>query len=170
MAPSGGLVERLPRRPRDGEQRRFLLVTPKIYELLDGKPPHATLAPKLADLLIADFCAGYMVTVSKRKARSKREEKKKRPAFERLEGFDEIWVMCDRSLKPGWRLLGRFVEAGTLVILKGWPKEAISSTYEKEANEILDAWRNILGDTTPFRSDKIDVYFNGNVRDVDEEV
>src|SRR3972149_1949057 len=25
-------------------------------------------------------------------------------------GRDEIWVMCDRTLTPGWRMLGRFVE------------------------------------------------------------
>lgn len=164
------MCERLPRKPRPGEQKRSLLTTPKIDGLLDGNPPHATLAPRLADLLIADFCAGYLVAVSARKPRTSREKKKKRPSFERLEGFDEIWVMCDRSLPPGWRVLGRFVEAGVFVALRAYPKEDISSDYQKEAKEVLEIWNDVLRGVAPFRSDAIEAYFKGNARNLDDQV
>jgi hypothetical protein len=168
---NGHLVVRKPRWPYAGlpDDVRRLLVTPKIDALLDGKPSHATLHLKGTDNLIADYCSGLRVVVAKRRPKTKRERKKWRPDFERLEGYDEIWVLCARKHRPGWRFVGRFMEAGTLVLLKAWVKEEISDGYTREAPLVIDAWRDLFGDQRPFSATEIDAYFKGNVKDVEDK-
>ena len=61
------------------------------------------------------------------------------------------------------------MEAGTLVLVEAWPKEALSDGYTREAPIVLDAWRKLFGDQRPFSASEIDAYFKGNVKDVEDQ-
>lgn len=56
------------------------------------------------------FAAGHLVTVSRRSAPG--------VDLEQLEDQDEVWSLCFRRPRPGWRLLGRFLERDVFVGLR----------------------------------------------------
>jgi hypothetical protein len=160
---NGLLLQRKPRRPRPGASEiRTLLVTPDIDALLDGRVDYGVFPDVATESLIADFSAGWLVTVSRKKT-------KRKPTLERLDGFDEVWALCPRVPRPGWRLLGRFYEKDVLVLLRAWPKEGLFSAYAAAAAEVIEAWNEMLGGQAPHRGNEVGDYLSGVLRDVDQQ-
>jgi hypothetical protein len=155
------LVARKPLRPLDVSVRR-LLVTEEISDLLDGKTRFGEFPSVSAEALIAIFCAGYLLRVS-------RKTTKKLPDLERLEGHDEVWSLCPRRPKPGWRLLGRFYEKDHLVLLRPWEKHRLAGNYDKAAKEVIADWEKAFGTTSSHRGTEMRDYISGIFRDVDIE-
>lgn len=141
---------------------RYLFVTPNINDKLQGKHddgfPHV-----LADKLIHIFAAGYTVSVSLQ------GDSSKGPDLERLKGLDEIWVMCFRKPRPGWRLFGRFYQKDTFIGIDIRDRHELgtNSNYTMHAQGAI-VMLNALMQKEPIRSNDLGSYLSGVVRNVDD--
>jgi hypothetical protein len=156
------LLDRVPLKPWR-EAKRYILVTPEIDALLDGHGLYAAFPSLAAEKLIGRFCAGYLVTVSRRVT-------KLMPDVERIEGFDEVWALCARTPKPGWRILGRFYEKDVFVALRPWEKSKLFAKYAEAAREVIEDWQRLFGPKAAHGGITISDYLSGVVRDVDEPI
>ena len=149
---------------RIGETKRCLIVTPEVSDLLDGRvrPPGGFPDPA-ADALIARYCASHLVAVSRKK-------NDLRPDLEQLEGFDEAWALCVRVPRPGWRLLGRFIEKNVFVALKAWDKHTLAGNYPQAVGEMNVIWDSLLQGQEPLRGALVGDYLSQVFRDVDEPI
>lgn len=140
-----------------------MLVTPEIDALLDGRLALGEFPDWEAERLIARFSAGWLVTVSRRRTRQ-------RPDLERLDGFDEIWALCPRKPRPGWRLFGRFYEPGVLTCLRAWPKDRLIGRYHEAAAAVVNDWCELFGDRPAHSGPQLGDYLGGGLfRDVDQD-
>lgn len=160
-----GLVEhRLLRPLEERDQRRWLFVTKEIEQLLRGGSAHAHPFPSAqADIVIARFCKGLIVSVT-------REAKVKSADFKWLKGHDEAWVLNFREPKPGWRLFGRFARKNVFVGLSCLPRHECGtwSEYNQCAADMIAIWKSRFPEP-PFRSNKYDDYFSWPYDDKDEK-
>lgn len=137
-------------------------VTEEITQLLDGKLSFGIFPDVDTEKLISRFCAGHLLTVSRKKT-------KKKPDLERIEGFDEIWCLCPRLPKPGWRLLGRFHSKNHLILLRPWTKNKLASNYDRAAREVIEDWQKLTGSASAYQGKDLADYYSGHIRDVDEQ-
>lgn len=163
--PSGGsaplkVVERRPFRPLGPPVRR-LFVSDEVADLLDGRTEYGQFPAVEAEKVIGIFCAGQRIGVSRKKT-------EQRPELERLEGFDEVWSLCLRRPRPGWRLLGRFYQKDHLILLRGWDKHKLFNQYEKASEQIIKDWEVLFGTKSSHSGEWYTGYISGVVRDVDE--
>lgn len=155
------LLVREPLKPL-GEQRRWLLVDPQMDALLDGHILYGLFPQPSSERLIGRFCAGYLVTVSRKKTRT-------RPDIEQIVGSDQVWALCPREPKPGWRLLGRFCDPGVFVVLRAWDKRALFNNYARAAQEVIEDWEALFGKMRPYEGGDIENYVTGVFKDADEK-
>ena len=158
----GPLKEYTPFKPF-GEQKRWLLVTPEVEDLLKGRASRGLFPHVNAELLIGRYAAGHLVTVS-------RQLTEERPNLEQLVGFDEVWALCPRIPRPGWRILGRFYERDVLVLLRPWEKAKLAGHYPEAAAQVISDWERIFGDQPPHRGSDIADYLSGVLKNVDEAI
>jgi hypothetical protein len=154
------VLERVPVKPLDGPKRYFL-VTPDVDALLDGHTHFGQFPQPNADTFVAEYCAGWLRTVSRKKT-------KRRPDIERLEGFDEVWALCLRRLRPGWRILGRFYQKGVFVAVRAWDKNNLARRYPEAARQVLDDWQELFDVQPAHIGIEVEDYVDGVCRDVDE--
>lgn len=157
---NGQLLIREPRRPL-GDQKRYLLVTPEIDSLLDGRFRFGVFPATEAEKLNGRFSAGYLVTVSRRLT-------KQRPDIEQIVGQNEVWALCARKPKPGWRLLGRWQKQDVFVALRAWEKTQLYGKYPQASQEVINDWRGLFDTRGPHRGRDVSDYLSGVFRDVDE--
>lgn len=158
---AGHLVVRAPLRPL-AEAKRALFVTPAIGDLLDGRTQFGMFPQHSTEVLIGRFVAGQLVTVSRKFTKNK-------PDVEQIVGYDEVWALCPRTPRPGWRILGRFIDQGHFVALRAWDKRHLFGNYGKAASEVIEDWRGLFGDHPPFTAATADEYLGGVVRDADQK-
>ena len=111
--------------------------------------------------MIGIYCRGGYLSISRKK-------NDVRPDLEMLEGFEEIWSLCLRKPKPGWRLLGRFYHKDHLILLRAWDKHKLSNHYEKAAQQIIEDWSALFDTTVAHSGDWYSGYLSGVMRDADE--
>ena len=157
----GKLRVRSPLKPL-AETKRELLVTPTIDDLLDGRTEFGVFPQASCEILIGKYCAGYLVTVS-------RQFTKKRPDIEQVVGHDELWALCPRIPKPGWRILGRFYAQDCFIALQAWPKEGLFKNYATAAEAVSSDWKELFKVREPHRALSVEGYMSGVVRDVDQK-
>jgi hypothetical protein len=156
------LLERAPLRPLSAGQKRHLLVTPDINDLLDGRAQFGVFPEVAAETLIGIFVAGQFVTVSRKVTRAK-------PDIEQIVGADEVWALCLRRPRPGWRILGRWHQQGVFVALRALEKAHLFRRYPETAREVIDDWQRILGKEPVHTGESAEDYVGGVFRDVDED-
>lgn len=154
------LLLREPIRPHQSSERRYLLVTPQVDALLDGHILFGVFPDHEAEVLIGKFSARYLMRVSRKKGNS-------RPDVEQIVDADEVWALCPRKPKPGWRILGRWYEKDVFVALRPWPKEKLFGNYDSAAAEVIDDWRELFGDRAPHRGKSVGDYMSEVYVDVD---
>jgi hypothetical protein len=88
--------------------------------------------------------------------------------LERLEGFDEAWVLCHRRPGAGWRLAGRYLERDVLVLFRIYDKRDIGKDYNIVAQDIIDDWDKHLKGFEPCRGPWLSGYTSREYRDADE--
>ena len=154
------LLERLPLRPRSSTQARHLLVTPQIDALLDGHVLLGIFPDVAAERLIGIYSAGQLLTVS-------RVLTKRKPDVEQLVGYDQVWALCARTPKPGWRILGRWYEKSTFIALRPWDKNHLFRNYPRAAQEVIDDWQELFGAQVPHSATDVEGYVGGVYNDVD---
>ena len=157
---NGALVRRSPVRPQFEDYKRELFIRPELADLFNGDPPSHFPALEW-EKLIGAFCAGWSLSVSFKFT-------KKKPDMERLASFDEIWALCPRKPKPGWRVLGRFMQPGYFVALAAWPKAELFGRYDEAAGAVVSRWREIFGQQEPYRGSVASDYLTGVCSNVDE--
>jgi hypothetical protein len=140
---------------------RHLLLLPEIDAALDGanvKFPHVA-----ADEVVARFVRGHFISVSRRSA--------PKVDLEQLEGLDDVWALCFRRPRPGWRIFGRFLEQDVFVGLQLHDRIFLGfkAHYDEVAATIPDDWTRSLERIDPLRATDLNAYLSGsNYRDVDE--
>ena len=157
---SGALLRRPPERPQLEDHKREFFFHPELAALFKGGSSRQFPAPAW-ERLIGTFCAGWSLTVSF-------EFTKKKPDMERLASFDEVWALCPRKPKPGWRVFGRFVQPGCFVALSAWPKVELFERYDEAAADVISRWREIFGEQEPYRGRLASDYLTGVCRNVDQ--
>jgi hypothetical protein len=155
------LVERVPLRPL-GEPERYLLVTPEIDALSDGHVLYGVFPAIRAETLIGIFAAGQLVTVSRRITKTK-------PDIEQIVGADEVWALCLRRPRPGWRFFGRWHKQGVFIALRAWEKGKLAQNYSNAAQEVIDDWRHLLREEPVHTGASVEDYVGGVHRDVDQD-
>jgi hypothetical protein len=158
----GKLLERAPLRPLGSDQKRYLLVTPEIDALLDGHVLFGVFPDVSAEKLIGKFVAGHLMTVSRKVTRAK-------PDIEQIVGANEVWALCPRLPRPGWRILGRWHKQGIFVALRPWEKGRLFRNYSQAAQEVIDDWQHLLGAEPVHTGASPEDYVGGVFRDVDED-
>ncbi|WP_174263624.1 hypothetical protein [Hyphomicrobium sp. CS1BSMeth3] len=88
--------------------------------------------------------------------------------LERLENVDEVWVLCFRKPKPGWRVFGRFTEKNCFVGFTARHRGELGSIkkYTKVAETVPQLWNNTFGNERPHTGETVAEYLDGVVRDV----
>lgn len=130
--------------------------------VLDGRPRKAHFPAAEADAVMGRFIAGHFITVGRRRETDAH--------FKLLEGVDEVWALCFRKPRPGWRVLGRFLEPDVFVGLREADRhELVGRRYAELASEVVQQWQLRFGPLEPFRSDDLTAYLTGLVRDVDRK-
>jgi hypothetical protein len=146
---------REPLRPVD-EQKRHLLVTPEIDVLLDGHVLYGVFPSVAAETLIGIYSAGYVLTVTRRMPK-----KNEKPDLEQVVGQDEVWALCVRRPKPGWRILGRWYDKGVFVALRAWDRHRLAGHYPAACQEVIGDWQHEFGGQPVHRGNSIDDYLGG---------
>lgn len=154
------LLVREPLRPL-GDAKRHILVTPQIDAILDGHVHYGLFPATETERLVGVFAAGQLVTVS-------RQFNKKRPDLEPIVGPQEVWALCARRPKPGWRLLGRWYDKDVFVALRAWDKTELFGKYPAAGQEIVDDWTELFGGQPAHSGQNVGDYLGGVFRDVDE--
>src|SRR5262249_3443490 len=115
---------------------------------------------------IGRFVTGQAITVSQKL----RPKKWRGPDIdlEQLEGLDEAWVLCYRRPRPGWRLLGRFIEQDALGVFSIKDGRDVGNDYETPAREMIAEWDAWLPSHEPHRGEDIRAYVSGSFYNVDE--
>ena len=153
------LVRRMPVRPDSEDSSRVLFVLPELTSIL-GSGALSRVSDVEWEVPIRSFCIGAMLTVSFRKNRN-------RPVIERLADYDEVWAMCARKPKPGWRLLGRFLHPDCFIGLAAWPKGELFGRYDEAAADVIRLWGEIFGLQEPWRGNRPADYLTGAWHDLD---
>jgi hypothetical protein len=149
-----------------GATKRRLFVNAKVADGLDGKLPHLDFPMANMESIIAQFCAGWGVSVSLK------GDDTKRPDFEKLRDLDEVWAICAR-LPRSWqvRIFGRFAEPGTFVAFdinsRAWLGE-VFGRYSDTASKVPGEWTRVFGAVPAMTALTPEAYFRGHVRDVDQ--
>jgi hypothetical protein len=142
------------------EHVRRLYVTQEISDLLDGKTKFGVFPDHQSEILIGIFCAGHLLRISRKK-------NNQLPDLERLEGYHEVWSLCPRRPKPGWRLLGRFLEKNRLVLFRAWDKNQLARKYDFAAKQVIEDWEKKFGAASPCTGPDLSDYVSGVIKDVD---
>ena len=157
---SGALLRRPPDRPQMEDHKREFFFHPELAPLFKGLTSRQFPALEW-EKLIGTFCAGWSLTVSFKFTR-------KKPDMERLASFDEVWALCPRKPKPGWRVFGRFVQPGCFVALSAWSKVELFERYDEAATDVISRWRGIFAEQEPYRGRVASDYLTGVCRNVDQ--
>jgi hypothetical protein len=157
------ILLREPLRPRlPVVEERHLLVTPEIDAMLDGFL-HKGLFPAVpAEILIGIFSAGQLLVATRRMPR-----KKEAPDLEQIvNGQDEVWALCIRRPRPGWRLLGRWYERNQFVALRAWDKHRLAGHYAQAVEQVTKDWEAEFGTQQPHRGNELRNYVGGVINEL----
>jgi hypothetical protein len=158
---AGDLIEWRPVRPLP-RQMRQILVSRMAHTVLTGQDSSRGFPAAAADAVMGRFMAGHFVTVSRKSAEG--------VDLEQLEDVHEVWALCFRIPRPGWRLLGRFADRDTFIGLHPYDRIVLDGrpTYTGYARSIIEEWRVIFGDAQPLTGPNTSAYLTGVYRDVDQ--
>ena len=142
---------------------RNLVVTQEICDLLDGKFQSTGFPHFGADALTARYIAGYLVGVSLQGTSAPHVD------LERLKDEDEIWMICFRVPRPGWRLFGRFLERDKFIAIRAYDRHDLPTkgAFHIAAIAMVADWNEIVG-MNPVRSGDVGDYLSGVWRDADD--
>jgi hypothetical protein len=146
---------------------RGILCPSDVDAALSGRDTSLGLPSIGVAATIGRFIAGHVLTVS----RVKRPKRWRGPDIdlEQLAGVDEVWVLCFRKPRPGWRLLGRFIERDAFGIFRIKDRRDIGADYQSAANEVIKAWEARFGlSFQPHRGNDVAAYLSGDLYNVDE--
>lgn len=148
-----------------GNEKRQLWMTPPAHQLLSGESD--AFFPVVAFSRVVEiFILGFLVRVS-----LLGDPAEKKPDFELLHTYDEIWVFCCRKPRSQqYRFFGRFTAEGEFVVLFGRTRKSLEGEgYNLAVQEFLELWQHMFGNHDCYRADTCDAYLGGVVSDVDEE-
>lgn len=151
------------------EIKRLILLPPELRTELRGEKPGSEFPGIGAASLVAEFLLGHTLKVSQKNRRGWKIRKGDQPDFERLEGYEEIWVLCLRKPGAGWRISGRVLEPNVLVVLDICDKRDVDKDYKNVVARVTAQWQQFLGDEKPHSGNWIDGYISGSHYDVDEK-
>jgi hypothetical protein len=144
--------------------RRELYVTPTIADLLNGGTPSLGFPHVGADQLVARYIAGFLVTVAVP------YKPKCLADLERLDDVDEVWALCFRRPRPGWRLLGRFLWREKFIGLRLYDRHELpGKVYGESAEAVTKDWEAMFENEEPLRGSVASDYLDPVIVDVNEK-
>lgn len=158
------MVEHLPSGMTDAPVNR-LFVTPEIKHLLSVDDPSNWFPYPQSLKVVGRYVRGHVIGISLQ-GTSRADV-----VLERLKDVDEVWIMCIREPRPGWRIFGRFLQRGVYVGLAAHdayhmkPKRA---SYAQAARAMERDWDATFGTIPILRSKNPDDYLVGRYFDVDQ--
>lgn len=157
-----GFAVRTPLRPLD-KPFRCILLENETAELLDGSDVETGFPHVAADAIVGRFVAGQLILVS--------GKSNDNADLEQLEGVDEVWALCFRKPRPGWRLFGRFSEPKVFVGLGAFDRHRLGrrSNYTSVALAMIEKWNEKFPGVEPFRAATLGEYVSGVYRNVDDK-
>lgn len=155
------LAEREPLRPVAVKRRRILM-TEEVATVFDS---NAHGFPRGGDVVVHNFVSGSVVNISRKQA--KRKSSAPDIHLEKLEGHDEIWALCVRRPKPGWRFFGRFIAMDSLALFTAYDKAERGQNYESECERVRTLWKQEFGNAVPHFGIDVSDYISGPYYDVD---
>jgi len=158
------ILIRNPLRPRQPVvEERHLLVTPEIDAMLDGYLHKGFFPAVAAETLIGVFTAGQLLVATRRMP-----GKKEAPDLEQVvNGQNEVWALCVRRPRPGWRLLGRWYDRNQFVALRAWDKHHLAGHYEGAVREVIADWASEFGAQSPRQGNELRDYVGGVLNELE---
>lgn len=150
------------------DQLRALIVTPQLELELHGTDP-PTFSTMGVGALIRRFISGQLLSISQKRRPRKLFGRNADVDLERLEGPAEVWVLCFRKPRPGYRFVGRFLEKDVLVLFRCYHKDKIGNDYGIAIADITQEWETYFGNQRPCSGNWIDGYMSGAHYDVDQK-
>jgi len=107
--------------------------------LLDGGGVSLSFPDWEAEKVIGLYGARWLMMVSL----SGRPRTGVEPDLERLEGLDEVWALCFRRPRPGWRVFGRFLQRDLFIGLLAYDRVVLNGgpTYSTRAAAVAPQWQ-----------------------------
>jgi len=146
---------------KESEKKRRLWLEPDVANLLAGRKNPAAGFPHIkADLDLARFCRGFIVSATRRE--------KGKADFKWLKGHDEVWVLYIHKPPPGWRIFGRFARKNVFVAFRYYEREELPDNFYAAAQNVIQQWDMKFPGVDPFRGGRFEDYLGDMVRNEDE--
>lgn len=144
-------------------RKRLLFVVPEIEATLQGAGPPGF--PEAEATSVNDrFMVGHVISISR--------ERRRTAVLKKVEGVDAVWSLSYRKPKPGWRLLGRFLERDVFVGLSLQPRARLgadATAFTVAAQAVVSHWQALFPGLDPESSDAADDMLSPLYWDLDDD-
>lgn len=141
-----------------------MFVTPEIRDVLDGVRLTAGFPDAEATTVNDRYMVGHLISVSRRRGRG--------AVLKKIEHADAVWSFAYRRPRPGWRLIGRFIERDAFIGLSMKSRSFLGrseNAFTEEAKAIVEVWNRLLPGLDPVRSDDVEELLSPLVWDLDND-
>lgn len=145
-------------------KRRIMLVTRDIADALDGTSAPSGFPDAGAATINDRYMIGHMISMSRTRSRD--------AVLKQIEGADAVWSFAYRTPKPGWRLLGRFLERDVFVGLSLQSRGflgRVRDAFTDEAGAVVRSWEHLLPGLDPVRSRAFNDHLTDPIWDFDAD-
>lgn len=140
---------------------RKLLVTQELHSLLRTPDTKLMFPSYQAEVILSRFCAGYYLGGSLKSAKD--------CDIERLENIGEVWAICLRKPRPGWRLFGRFAQRDVFVATAAYDRhELAGANYAAKALDAIFTLNKEFPQVPEHIGGMLSDYMSGPIYDMDE--
>jgi len=141
-----------------------MFVTSDIRDVLDGSTPTAGFPDAEAMTVNDRYMVGHLISVSRARGRG--------AVLKKIDNADAVWSFAYRKPRPGWRLIGRFMERDVFIGLSLKSRSFLGhreSAFTEEACAAVEAWNRLLPGLDPVRSDDVEELLSPLVWDLDND-
>ena len=141
-----------------------MFVTPEIRDVLDGVTSMTGFPDAEATTVNDRYMVGHLISVSRTRDRA--------AVLKKIDNADAVWSFAYRKPRPGWRLIGRFLERDAFVGLSMKSRSFLGrdeNAFTDEAWEVVKAWNQLLPGLDPVRSDDVEDLLSPLFWDLDND-
>lgn len=143
----------------------MIFVTQEIATVLEGKGSVAGFPEAEASAVNDRFMVGHVISLSL--------ERSKTAVLKKVDGVHAVWSLAYRRPKPGWRLLGRFLEKDVFVGLRLSSRTTLGrdlTAFTESARDVVADWQILLPGLDPEDSADADQILSPLYWDLDNDL